>query len=127
MTTAILEFEMPDAMTQGAGLWGTIAAGITAGLAILYTLIGTLRKNNAESTTETEALVMVRSAVEHWKGLYEVAWAQVGKERELRDAAEKRASLAIEEVEGLRSEVAGLKRQIEALSATINKLTGAQV
>jgi hypothetical protein len=127
MTTATLEFSMPEALTTGAGLWGTIAAGITAAVAILYTLWGNLKKTGAENDTETEALRMVSAAVEHWKGLYDVLLTQVQREREQREAAEQRAMLAINEVEGLRSEVAALKRQIDQLSATINKLTGAQV
>jgi polyhydroxyalkanoate synthesis regulator phasin len=127
MTTATLEFSMPEALSTGAGLWGTIAAGITAAVAILYTLVGNLKKNSAENDTETEALRMVSAAVEHWKGLYDVLLTQVQREREQREAAEQRAMLAINEVEGLRGEVAALKRQIDQLSATINKLTGAQV
>jgi hypothetical protein len=127
MTVATMELNMPDAITSGPGLWGTIAAGLTVVVAMLYTLWGNLRKNGAENDTETEALRMVGAAVEHWKGLYDVLQTQVLREREQREAAEQRAMLAINEVEGLRGEVAALKRQIDQLSATINKLTGAQV
>lgn len=125
MTTATLELnDMPEAMTQGAGLWGTIAAGITAAVAILYTLWNNLKKTGQESETEVEALKLVQAAVEHWKGLYDVAWAQVVKERELRELAETRAAAAVQEVEGLRSEVAALKRQIEQLTAKVTAMTG---
>lgn len=125
MTVATLEHSMPEVMTEGAGLWGTIAAGITAAVAILYTLWGNLRKTGQAAETETDALKMVGAAVEHWKGLYEVAWEQVKKEREQREAAERRSQMAVEEVEGLRSEVATLRREIERLTAQINTMMGA--
>lgn len=122
--TQVLGKYMPDVIpNSGPGLWGTIAAGLTAAVAILYTLWGNLRKNSAETDTETEALRLVSAAVEHWKGLYDVAWEQVGKERQLREAAEQRGQLAVQEVEGLRSEVAELRRQIEHLTAQIAAAT----
>lgn len=125
MTLATLELnDMPEVMTEGAGLWGTIAAGVTAAVAILYTLWNNLRTSGQAADTETDALKMVSAAVEHWKGLYEVAWEQVKKERELREAAERRSQMAVEEVEGLRSEVATLRREIERLTAQINTMMG---
>lgn len=115
---------MPEALQSGAGLWGSIGAGILAALGILYTLWGNLRKNGQVAETETDALKMVSAAVEHWKGLYDTAWAEAKKERELRLAAEQRASLAVQEVEGLRTEVAALRRQIEHLTAQIDLMAG---
>jgi len=125
MTTATLELSMPEVnIAEGAGLWGTIAAGVTAAVAILYTLWGNLRKSGQAAETETDALKMVSAAVEHWKGLYEVAWEQVKKEREMRMSAELRAQTAVEEVEGLRSEVATLRREIERLTAMVSTMQG---
>lgn len=121
MTAATWESYMPvpEAMQEGPGLWGTIGASITAGLVVLYNLWGKMRTERAGDDTETEALKTVRAAVEQWKTLSDTAWAQVSKEREMRLAAEQRASLAVQEVEGLRGEVASLRREIEHLTATV--------
>lgn len=108
---------------SGPGMWGTVAAGLTAAVAILYTLWGNLRKNGQEAVTEGDALKMAAAAIEQWKSLYDVAWDQVKKERALREMAESRSATAVQEVEGLRGEVAALKRQIEHLTAQIDALT----
>ena len=99
---------------------GTIAAGLLAALAILYRGFGKLRRGNQQDGTDVETLKALDAAVAHWRSLYETAWKQVGKERELREQAEARATNAFSEIENLRGEVAALRREIEHLTATVH-------
>ena len=96
-------------------LLGVIGAGVLAALAVLYRGWAKLRHDNQKDSTDIETLKALDAAVAHWRGLYEVAWKQVGKERELREHAEARATMAFEEIEKLRSEVAALRREVEKL------------
>lgn len=98
---------------------GTIAAGVVAIVAMLYRGFGKLRRDNQQDGTDVETLKALDAAVAHWRNLYETAWKQVAKERELREMAETRASAAFSEIEKLRGEVAMLRREIEHLTATV--------
>ena len=101
-------------------LIGAIAAGVLAALAILYRGFGKLRRDNQQDGTDVETLKALDAAVLHWRRLYETAWKQVGRERELRELAETRATSAFSEIESLRGEVAALRREIEHLTATVH-------
>ena len=124
MNLALEKYAMPDAIQTGAGLWGTISAGIVAALAILYTLWGKLNVSRTEADVDSDTLKLVGAAVEHWRNLYEVAQGQVLSERALREAAERRGAAAVAQVEDLRGEVATLRREIERLTAMVKTMTG---
>lgn len=100
---------------------GVIAGTLTVGSALIYRAWTRLKLDGQMGHTEAATLKMLDAAVEHWKKLHDIAWEQVVKERELREAAEKRASDTSSEVEKLRGEVAGLKREIERLTAVVNR------
>lgn len=105
--------------TNDGTLLGAIGAGAVAILATLYRGFGKLRRDNQQDGTDVETLRALDAAVLHWRTLYETAWKQVGKERELRELAETRTTAAFSEIENLRGEVASLRREIEHLSATL--------
>lgn len=105
--------------TNDGTILGTIAAGVVVIAGMLYRGFGKLRRDNQVDGTDIETLKALDSAVAHWRGLYETAWKQVAKERELREVAETRASAAFSEIENLRGEVAALRREIEHLTATV--------
>lgn len=98
---------------------GFTSAALLAILGVLYQAYKRLKLNNQMGDTESSALKLLDAAVRHWQGLYEVAWAQVVKEREHREAAEKRANMVITEVEELRAHVASLEREIARLTALV--------
>lgn len=98
---------------------GAIAAGVTIIVAVLYRGFGILRRDNQQDGTDVETLRALDAAVLHWRNLYETAWKQVARERELRELAETRAAAAFSEIEKLRGEVAMLRREIEHLTATV--------
>ncbi len=113
-----------------SSIWAKIAGGVVVVATMLYALWDKLTANRATKAaadnTETSALRTVDVAVSHWQKLYDVAMAQATRERELREisdrkceASEHRAATTMAEVEGLRGEVAALKRQIEHLSDLI--------
>lgn len=104
---------------QGATFWGSVAAGVTAALGGLYAVWSKINVSRESDATESEALKTLRAAVEQWKGIADEAWTQAKKEREMRVAAEQRTQVAIEEVEGLRGEVASLRREIEGLTSMV--------
>lgn len=98
---------------------GVISGGLLAALALLYQSYKRLKLYNQMGETESSTLLLLNAAVQHWRGLYDVAWEQVGKEREHREAAEKRAIAVIAEVEELRAHVASLEREITRLTALV--------
>lgn len=119
MTTGALGAERIGMDTNDGTLIGAIAAGVTVIVGALYRGVGKLRRDNQQDSTDAETLKALDAAVLHWRSLYETAWKQVAKERELREHAESRASAAFSEIEMLRSEVAALRREIEHLTATV--------
>lgn len=113
-----------------SSVWAKIAGGVVVVASMLYALWDKLTANRATKAaadnTESMALRTVDVAVSHWQKLYDVAMAHATRERELRELAERareasdlRAAATMQEVEGLRGEVAALKRQIEHLSDLI--------
>lgn len=97
-------------------VFGTIAAGLAAAVGILYRAWSRLRLGNTSDNTDSQTLRMLSAAVEHWKGLYDTAWEQVKKERQMREEAEARVVSVVEKMELLRDEVATLRREVEALT-----------
>lgn len=118
MTIAALSAERTGMEDVGT-LIGTIAGGILVVIAVVYRGFAKLKRDNQVDGTDVETLKALDAAVLHWRTLYETAWKQVAKEREMRERAESRASQTLQEVESLRSEVAALRREIEHLSATV--------
>lgn len=122
MTTNVLRASTRTVMETGQSLY-TILAGIAAGIATLAAVLpriySKVKRDNKADGTDEAALAHVDAAVAHWKTLYETAWAQVGKERALRERAEERTVATVAEVENLRGEVAALRRQVEHLTSVI--------
>lgn len=118
-----VEMQMLD--TNDGTIPGAIAGGVLVIIAVVYRGFAKLRRDNQKDGTDVETLKALDAAVVHWRGLYETAWAQVAKERELREKAEARATTTWLEVESLRSEVAALRREIEYLTATVQHAKGA--
>ena len=108
-------------MENDGTLLGTIAGGLLVIVAVVYRGFAKLKRDNQVDGTEAETLRMLDAAVLHWRTLYETAWKQVAKERELRERAEQRHTQALEEIEALRSEVAALRREIEQLTDTVRQ------
>jgi beta-phosphoglucomutase-like phosphatase (HAD superfamily) len=101
---------------------GTIAGTLVVGSALIFRAWSRLKLEHQIGTTEEAALKTLAAAVENWKGLYDTAWAQVVKERELREAAENRATATMHELEELRAQVAELKREVQRLTVAVNRI-----
>ncbi|WP_454737580.1 hypothetical protein [Cupriavidus necator] len=101
---------------------GTIAGTLVVGSALIFRAWSRLKLDHQIGTSETAALKTLSAAVENWKGLYETVWAQVIKEREMRESAEKRASETTRELEELRGQVAELKREVQRLTDAVNRI-----
>src|SRR5688572_13179304 len=109
----------------------TTLAGLAAALAVLVPIVPRLyariKRDNKVDGSDEAALKHLDAAVAHWKGLYETAWKQIAKERELRELAERRTTATVMEVEELRGEVAALRRQIEHLTTTVKHYQSAPI
>lgn len=117
MNIASTDYGSMRMQSSDGTFWGAIAAGVLAAVAVLYRGYNKLRRDNQQDGTDLETLRALDSAVNHWRSLYETAWAQVAKERMLREAAELRVASAFSEIEKLRGEVAALRREVEKLTA----------
>lgn len=115
---------MDGVPSQLATQVATISAGVVVILAILLRGWSFLRRTSQADNTETETLRLLQAAVDHWRGLYDTAWEQVKKERQLRESAEMRAAETMTEVEALRGEVAEMQRKIDHLTALVRGLGG---
>jgi ATP:corrinoid adenosyltransferase len=106
-----------------ASVLGTALGYLCAGLAVaavtFYKLWSKLKLDNQTNQSETGALQLLDKAVEHWKDLNTEAWAQVKKERQLREEAERRADVMAQEMEGLRDEIASLRREVTGLKNVV--------
>lgn len=101
---------------------GTIAGTLVVGSALIFRAWTRLKLDHQIGSSEEAALKTLTAAVENWKSLYETAWMQVTKEREMREAAEKRATETTRELEELRAQVAELKREVQRLTVAVNRL-----
>ena len=119
MNTEALRAERIGMEPNDGTLLGAIAGGLLVVIAVVYRGYSKLRHDNQIDGTEAETLRMLDAAVLHWRTLYETAWKQVAKERELREKAEARTSAAFAEIENLRAEVAALRREVEKLTAAL--------
>jgi hypothetical protein len=103
---------------------GTIAGALLVGSALIFRAWTRLKVDHQIGTSETAALKTLSAAVENWRALYDVAWQQVTKERELREAAEQRARETTKELEQLRAQVAALERDVQRLTVAVNRQQG---
>lgn len=111
---------MPQVDVNSLGtMLGLVAAALVTGTALIYRAWARLKLDKQVDSTATTTLKMLDEAVEHWKALHDEAWAQVRKERELREAAELRASTHAGEIERLRTEVARLSRDLDQLRSMV--------
>ncbi|QUN28694.1 hypothetical protein KB879_01595 [Cupriavidus sp. KK10] len=101
---------------------GTIAGTLVVGSALIFRAWTRLKLDHQIGSSEEAALKTLTAAVENWKGLYETAWQQVVKERELRESAEHRATETTRELEELRAQVAELKREVQRLTVAVNRI-----
>ena len=115
----VLEMSMePEPTTQLGTYVATVAGGIVVLVGIIVRGWSALKRSSQQDTTDADTLKLLQAAVDHWKTLYDAAWAQVKKERELREVAEARTQGITAEVEELRKQVATLERKIDMLQAT---------
>lgn len=117
-TTGVI-MQLGEGMQNIGAVLGTIAAALVAGSALIYRAWARLKLDRQQANTETATLQLLDAAVVKWKTLYDTAWEQVVKERDLRMQAESRAAKATSDVEVLRSEVASLQREVERLTSIV--------
>lgn len=111
---------LPD-QDQLSTIIASAAGGVLVILGVVWRGFGILRRQSVADNTEAETLKLLQDAVMHWRSLYDTAWEQVKKERAMREAAEQRTTETMNEVEGLRAEVAELQRKIDHLTALVQR------
>lgn len=117
MQATRLERTMPSEYSEWVVQIVTILGSVVASLGGVYIAWRRLIRAGTQAKTDTINMELMGSAVAHWKSLHDEAWAQVRKERELREAAEQKAASAMRSIENLRNEVAELRRQVADLTA----------
>lgn len=119
-----------DDLASLPGTLGAIMTSLLAGGALVWRAYTRVKRVTQADNSDASTLKLMDAALAQWKGLHDEAWAQVRKERELREAAEHRIAMLLDQaakdrlkdretIEALRGRVAELEREVGSLQSII--------